>query len=564
MSRGKPIKQKLNEQLLSAAEQGNINKFDSLIKQGGKIEAKDKNGITALMIAASRGHAGIVTLLLGKGGKIEAADKNGVTALMIAASIGHAEIVRLLLGKGANIEAADKNGYTALMLAAQNGHVAVVTLLLQKNAKIEATDKNGGTTLMIAASRGHAGIVQLLLEENAKIEATDKNSFTALMIAASIGHAEIVRLLLGKGAKIEAKDKNGITALIIAAQNGHVAVVTLLLENGANPNVALGIINRQLMPLNLSLSHSHFLLSHPELYHNNHDLNNLYFALCELGNSIANTKTAPNRDIRNEIMSFLLPREFKIDKISKAYEVRRSMVNNAIEKKEDLSMKMVNFATQVADNISDKIENLLNNSTPSLFVKKDKPQLNFEGIHSAIRKSLLDLFKKYHEPHQSPSNISNDTQKLYDEFVTTLTNNEGFYRLFSVQYCGKLYKMLNDPSIQNNMQQSIKSAFDTCLLSSMSQALTKFKEKQTSAMQIEEIGDDEKTVESKQGVKRRREPEVINPKQEKREEENKPRAAKKHRCYSALSSLTMGENETWADNVQKRASASQSAPSPSP
>jgi ankyrin repeat protein len=71
----------------------------------------------------------VVQLLLNKGADVEAKDKDGWTALIWAAQGGYEAMVRLLLDKRADVEAKDQYGWTALLWAAQEGHEAVVRLL---------------------------------------------------------------------------------------------------------------------------------------------------------------------------------------------------------------------------------------------------------------------------------------------------------------------------------------------------------------------------------------------------------------------------------------------------
>ena len=69
--------------------------------RGAKVNAKTKNGATALMAAAQNGHNEVVKALLANGADVNAKTKNGVTALMMAILRGHSEIVKMLKDAGA-------------------------------------------------------------------------------------------------------------------------------------------------------------------------------------------------------------------------------------------------------------------------------------------------------------------------------------------------------------------------------------------------------------------------------------------------------------------------------
>ena len=131
-------------------------------RKGADVEAKDKDGGTALMLAAESGHKAVMRLLLKKGADVEAKHVTGRTALKWAAEGEEEAVVRLLLKKEANDEAKDRTGLTALVLAAESGHETVVRLLLETGANIDAKHVTGRTALMWVANRGHEAVVRLL------------------------------------------------------------------------------------------------------------------------------------------------------------------------------------------------------------------------------------------------------------------------------------------------------------------------------------------------------------------------------------------------------------------
>ncbi len=214
-----------NENLITAAKEGNNEKVIELLKSGADPKAKDNNGDTALHWAAECGHAAVVKSLLEAGADLEASSHYGDTALNIAAYRGHAAVVTALLEAGADLEAIDKYGNTALALAAGRGHAAVVTVLLEKGANPNASNGWGETALILAADRGHAAVVKLLLARGAAVNEAGENGNTALIWAAGSGHAAVVTALLNAGADVDATNKYGNTASHLAAYEGHAGIV---------------------------------------------------------------------------------------------------------------------------------------------------------------------------------------------------------------------------------------------------------------------------------------------------------------------------------------------------
>jgi ankyrin repeat protein len=124
-------KSSLNEKLIKAAREGDIEEVKQLLDNGANVDARDFIGRVPLMLASANGHVEMVRLLLEWKADVDAKDEDGDNALARAAWGGHAEIVQLLLARGVDVHVKDKDGDTALDLAADEGHTEVVDLLEQ-------------------------------------------------------------------------------------------------------------------------------------------------------------------------------------------------------------------------------------------------------------------------------------------------------------------------------------------------------------------------------------------------------------------------------------------------
>ncbi|KAI9774257.1 MAG: hypothetical protein M1840_004151 [Geoglossum simile] len=224
--------------LINAASQGQEVAAQQLLEKGADVNAKGKDGWTALRWAAFRGHEAMVRLLLEKGAFVNVGNGGGGTTLHLAAGGGHGAVARLLLEKGAYVNAESYNRRTALHWAAEEGHEAVARLLLEKGANVNVGNGGEGTALHLAAGGGHGAVARLLLEKRADVNSRDKDGRTALCWAAHRGHEAVVRQLLEKGAYVNAEDYHGWTALHFTAKEGHEAVARQLLEKGAGVNAA--------------------------------------------------------------------------------------------------------------------------------------------------------------------------------------------------------------------------------------------------------------------------------------------------------------------------------------
>lgn len=78
------------------------------IKRGDNLNARDRDGLTPLMLAAARNKIGVVKLLLEAGANPELSDPNGQDALSKALKAGHADTAAILHDAIAHITTTDK------------------------------------------------------------------------------------------------------------------------------------------------------------------------------------------------------------------------------------------------------------------------------------------------------------------------------------------------------------------------------------------------------------------------------------------------------------------------
>lgn len=141
LSNPKKINKRLNNQLLETSSQNPIKKISSLISRGAQIDCCDEFGKTPLHLAAQNGNVDIVETLIRFEADSNKADNSGLTPIMIATREGHLEVVEKLLEFGAdtNIQAQRPDGsrYTALDIAIQNNNHKVIKCLLECGANYD-------------------------------------------------------------------------------------------------------------------------------------------------------------------------------------------------------------------------------------------------------------------------------------------------------------------------------------------------------------------------------------------------------------------------------------------
>ncbi|POR37516.1 Putative ankyrin repeat protein [Tolypocladium paradoxum] len=171
------------------------------------------------------------------GGKADARNERGHTALHYAAKRGNLEMVRLLLARPeVDAGAVDNCICTPLHHAAHNCRLGVINLLLDRpEVDIDAEDESGDTAIDFAFTSKKMCSVRLIetLLYRPGIDATVKRRrcVKALCLAALHGRVDVIMSLLSQ-TEVGAGDKNqnGNTALHFAAQNESANVVKFLLQ----------------------------------------------------------------------------------------------------------------------------------------------------------------------------------------------------------------------------------------------------------------------------------------------------------------------------------------------
>ena len=99
---------------------------------------------------------------------LDARDAQGLTALIVAAGAGQADTVASLLSQGAGVNATSADGRTALIAAAQNNHLDIVRALIAAGANLNKASRGTGTALEVAENKGETQIAALLLASGAR------------------------------------------------------------------------------------------------------------------------------------------------------------------------------------------------------------------------------------------------------------------------------------------------------------------------------------------------------------------------------------------------------------
>ena len=202
---------KVNEQLISAAEQGDTAMVLKQLSNGADINERDSRGRTPVMAATHGNHVATVKALIQAGADINLRDNMMDNPFLYAGAEGLLDILKLTIAAGADPKLTNRFGGTALIPAAQRGHVEVVReILMHTKVDINHINKVGWTALLEAIVRTDGGLK----------------------------HQQIVQLLVDYGADVTIPDKEGVTPLQHAQKKNFTAIADILSKAGARSTVS--------------------------------------------------------------------------------------------------------------------------------------------------------------------------------------------------------------------------------------------------------------------------------------------------------------------------------------
>jgi uncharacterized protein len=193
-----------------------------------------------LLMAAQRGEIETVLKLLQEGADINVTDAQGRTPVMIATYKHDTEMVRALIQKGADINMRDSQKENPLLHAGAQGWLDILKLAIEAKADTTLTNRFGGISIIPAAERGHVETVrELLTRTDINVNHVNNLGWTALLEAIVLGDGgqaqqQIVQLLVDHGADVNIPDKGGVTPLRHARERGFMEIERILVKAGGH------------------------------------------------------------------------------------------------------------------------------------------------------------------------------------------------------------------------------------------------------------------------------------------------------------------------------------------
>ncbi|XP_053307540.1 NF-kappa-B inhibitor delta [Spea bombifrons] len=187
---------------------------------------RDEDGDTILHLYAAKGLRALsyaVAEQYLQYGRLDAKEHNGKSPLLVAVAANQPHIVCDLIMLGADVNASDKNGQTALHVAGTYGLSDILKVLLslqhQLNIDVEARNYDGLTPLHCAVICHNAAYTSRMTHPTSETQQQEQETLTC------------VQLLLQLGANCTSQDiKSNKTILHLAVQAGNIPLVKFILD----------------------------------------------------------------------------------------------------------------------------------------------------------------------------------------------------------------------------------------------------------------------------------------------------------------------------------------------
>ena len=240
--------------LLAALDGKHIQVAEFLLRHGGQIDIRGKNGQTPLHMASElfRGNDDTgdeaVRFLLKHGADVHSRRDDLYTPLHLISSHGTIEAAQMLIERGADVHSRNAEGETPLHMPGTRHFVKdsyVAQLLIERGANVDALDENHDTPLIRAVERCWTTIARILLEHGAEpnVKNNDGKTLLHVLLGSDWGYDDedgaqrIAQLLLEHGVSVDAQDEDHKTPLHLAVKCGTPELTQTLLEHGADPNM---------------------------------------------------------------------------------------------------------------------------------------------------------------------------------------------------------------------------------------------------------------------------------------------------------------------------------------
>ncbi|MDF2885115.1 MAG: Ankyrin [Clostridiaceae bacterium] len=230
--------------IIKAVEGGFKEIIEFFIAEGADLEAKDKDGDTALHTAINWLRVEVVELLIKAGADLTSLARNGNTVLTSAVKNRIADIdlpnkkkniIGILLEAGADVNQKNADGTYTLWHLAEYNSLPIIEKAIKCRADVNMCNENGMPLMhhLAVKARGYEEIIDALIKAGADPLAVNSHGWNLYMIAVWFKNEKLQELLKSHKADVVKDEKLGFFAGIA---DGKLSEVKKFIEDGIDIN----------------------------------------------------------------------------------------------------------------------------------------------------------------------------------------------------------------------------------------------------------------------------------------------------------------------------------------
>jgi ankyrin repeat protein len=230
--------------IIKAVEGGFKETIEFLIAEGADLEAKDKDGDSALHTAINWLRVEVVELLIKAGADLTSLAGNGNTVLTSAVRNRIADIdlpnkkkniIGILMEAGADVNQKNADGTYTLWHLAEYNSLPIIEKAIKYRADINMCNENGMPLMhhLAVKARGYEEIIDTVIKAGADPLAVNLHGWNLYMIAVWFKNEKLQELLKDHKADVIKDEKLDFFAAIA---NGNLSEVKKFIEDGTDIN----------------------------------------------------------------------------------------------------------------------------------------------------------------------------------------------------------------------------------------------------------------------------------------------------------------------------------------
>ncbi|MCL2441927.1 MAG: ankyrin repeat domain-containing protein [Treponema sp.] len=247
---------------------GNIEYIGRILDYNGNVDARNRDGDTALHIAVRSNYKESGEYLVSRGANVFSLNSVGHSPVFLAFSppsgsirdwiinpytinlrdglgnsmlhyasqwnLNHA--IPVIIRNGISVEDTNATGQTPIFMALRNDSTSTITVFHENNANINARDSQGNTLLHAAVRWNARNSIPLLISYGIDINVSSLNGNTPLHDSVALGMSDIESLFIRHNANLEIRNVDGNTPFMEAVRAGLIPSIEKLSANGADPS----------------------------------------------------------------------------------------------------------------------------------------------------------------------------------------------------------------------------------------------------------------------------------------------------------------------------------------